>query len=373
MIEASESQARLSRLPPPSVRDLEEPAGAKASSGDGSSGLTPAQRVFFYSSDEWEEFLRECATVMTRRYHQVKRLGGTNDEGVDIAGFKSPAGFEGSWDCWQGKHYSGALSPGDVLPEILKLLRHVVEGSYVLPDAYYFAAPRGCGTSLSRLLSKPTSLRAHFLDALRAGKTLTNSLERDELDRVLGLAQDLDFSLFRSVEMHELMALHQESAYHQSRFGGALKERPEPPAVAPMEICSSEARYVEQLLEVYAEACPGEDLDLPSLPEHARVGDHFRRQRLSFYSAESLRLYARDSVPPGTYERLQDDIHDSVLDTAEADYATGLDRLRHVLTASAQTDLSAHPLISVSRIRDRHGVCHQLANQDRLHWVVGGQ
>ena len=53
----------------------------------------------------------------------------------------------------------------------------------------------------------------------------------------------------------------------------------------------------------------------PSTLSVPKLKDHFRRQREAFYEAESLRVFARDSVPPGTFESLLDDIHDGVIDT----------------------------------------------------------
>ena len=80
-------------------------------------------------------------------------------------------------------------------------------------------------------------------------------------------------------------------------------------------------------------------------------------------------VYARDSVPPGTFDKLQDDIHSGVIDTAEADHGTGFDRLTSVLSLVGQLDLSRHTLITVTEIDDRKGICHQLANADRLTWL----
>jgi hypothetical protein len=94
------------------------------------------------------------------------------------------------------------------------------------------------------------------------------------------------------------------------------------------------------------------------------------RQRISFYKAESLRVYARDSVPPGTFNKLQDDIYSGVIDTAEANHPNGYVRLSSVLSQVGQLDLNRHKLIAVSDIDDRKGICHQLANADRLTWVV---
>jgi hypothetical protein len=99
------------------------------------------------------------------------------------------------------------------------------------------------------------------------------------------------------------------------------------------------------------------------------VGERFRRHRENFYKAEALRVYARDSVPPGTFERLQDDIHSGVIDVVEDHHATGLRRLTSVLSLVGQLDLSRHRLISVVEIDDRQGMCHQLANVDRIQWM----
>ena len=62
----------------------------------------PWQVVYHYAFGDWELFIREWATKVRDDYVQVKRMGGANDHGVDVAAFKSTAGFEGSWDCFQG-------------------------------------------------------------------------------------------------------------------------------------------------------------------------------------------------------------------------------------------------------------------------------
>lgn len=136
---------------------------------------------------------------------------------------------------------------------------------------------------------------------------------------------------------------------------------------------STEATYVKKLVDVYREQDPARCSDTDSVTAHAKYGAHLQRQREAFYSAEALRLYARDSVPDGTFELLQGDVYTGIIDTAEADHASGLDRLRAVLTQSGQLDLGAHALVSVSRIEDRQGICHQLANADRLTWVANDE
>ena len=349
----------LTELVPPT------PLGAVSLMGP---AVTPQQRIYFYSGDEWELFIREWATGLADSYIQIKRLGGSNDQGVDVAAFKTEDGFEGAWDCFQGKHYAVALTLSDAVPEMLKIFVGVVAGHYVMPDRYAFLAPRGCGPTLNRLLSKPTKLREDFLKQLEVGSTHISGLAADTVEAIRALAAETDFSTFQSVEILDALEVHRTTPYYTARFGGPLPSRP-PVGVPPEGLAEHEARYVRKLFDAYAEKQPADVLHEASLSSHPQFGEHFQRQRISFYSAEALRLYARDSVPEGTFEALQDDIHGGVVKVAEASHACGMDRLRDVLTLSTQLDLSSHALVSVSRLDDRKGICHQLANEDRLTWT----
>lgn len=354
----------------PHLTELVPPAPLSAVSLMGPA-VTPQQRIYFYSSDEWELFIREWATGLAGSYVQIKRVGGPNDQGVDVAAFKTEDGFEGAWDCFQGKHYAVALTLSDAVPEIVKIFAGVVAGHYVMPDRYAFLAPRGCGPSLNRLLSKPTKLREGFLKQLESGSTHISRLAPDTVAAIRALAAETDFSTFKSVEILDALEVHRATPYYTARFGGPLPSRPPvgPPPEGPAE---HEAGYVRKLLDVYAEQKPADVLHEASLSSHPQFGEHFQRQRISFYSAEALRLYARDSVPEGTFETLQDDIHGGVVEVAEASHACGMDRLREVLILSTQLELSSHALVSVSRLDDRKGICHQLANEDRLTWTEQG-
>lgn len=349
----------------PVLTDLEPPSSSGVLPGD--PRTTAEQQIHFYESGAWEQFILEWATGLSGGYVQIKRLGGAGDRGVDIAAFKTAGGFSGSWDCFQGKHYAGALTWTDARPEMLKIFRGVAAGAYVLPDQYAFLAPRGCGPTLNRLLSDPPGLRSKFLAALSETGWLPADLKEPELSAVRAVAEGADFALFRSVELHEALAVHRRTPYHSARFGTALPRRPAIP-VPPPEVSTSEARYVDQLLSVYREA-RGDDLNLEMVKTDADFGPHFRRQRQSFYAAEALRLYARDSVPAGTFEDLQEDIHAGVIEVAELASPDGMERLARVLTAATTVDLQRHSLVSITRTEDRKGVCHQLANEERLRWV----
>ncbi len=350
------------------LSDLPEPVAGPPLTLAGPA-VPPAQRVYFYPSGEWEEFIREWAQGLDEDYIQIKQLGGPGDQGIDVAAFKSEQGLEGPWDCFQGKHFARELRPADAWAEILKVFLHVDAGDYVLPDTYQFLAPKGCGGTLNRLLSKPTKLRGGFLAALDAGGSLVKDVENDVLGRVRELATATDFSRFKSVQLHEALDTHAKTKFHLGRFGtpelsrSAVDEPPE-------QLGAHETNYVVELRKVYAEGCDDDLSNGSTLAVHPRFGEHFKRQRFSFYSAEALRMDARDAVPEGTFERLQDDVHAGVIETVHAEHGSAMSRLTAVLNHATLLDLSAHPLVSLTRPEDRKGICHQLANDSKVTWTA---
>lgn len=331
--------------------------------------VSPQGRIQLYNDTDWEEFIREWATALQPGYVQIKRFGGAGDRGADVAAFKTDRGFEGPWDCFQGKHYSSTLGFSDAGPEMLKVFRSVDAGHWSMPDTYQFLAPRGCGTQLNQLLSQPTNLETRFLEELQdLDKPLGKGLSADALTAIVALASNTDFSMFKSVELLDAIALHRTTPYHVERFGTPLADRPAH-ELPPAGVGPRETRYVDQLLEVYNERHPTEDIRIDNVGARSDVGEHFRRQREAFYKAESLRVYARDSVPPGTFDRLQDDIHAGVVDVADDNHPDGWTRLTRVLSQVVNLPLNHHTLIQVSDLEDRKGICHQLANGDRVTWV----
>ncbi|WP_253858104.1 ABC-three component system protein [Prauserella alba] len=321
-----------------------------------------------YTPDEWEDFIREWVTALKESYVQIKRLGGAGDKGADIAAFKTDRQFEGAWDCFQAKHYSEPLGFAAAASEILKVFVSVLEGAYTLPDSYQFLAPRGLSTQFNMLVSKPTALRERFLVRLVEGDTLVKGLDAGTTDAVRSAAERTDFAMFRSVEVLDALTTHSHTRWHAARFATSLPARGDS-EIPPGEYTPDEARYLQQLLAVYAERRPDKITTLDSVANVPKLSSHLQQQRVRFFRAESLKAYSAAAVPPGTFEELQEDIHAGVIDVAEGDHADGYARLGQVLTQVGSLDLNRHKLIGVTDIDDRKGVCHQLANEDRLIWV----
>ena len=93
------------------------------------------------------------------------------------------------------------------------------------------------------------------------------------------------------------------------------------------------------------------------------------RQRERFYSAEALRNFSRDTVPEGTFDALQEEVFQGVVDICESAHSTGFERMKATVSQAAQVASTSNPLAPATRVQDRQGICHQLANEDRLHWI----
>jgi hypothetical protein len=78
---------------------------------------------------------------------------------------------------------------------------------------------------------------------------------------------------------------------------------------------------------------------------------------------------ARDAVPDGTFDALQGDVYDGVIDVVESSHPSGLDRLSAVLIHATALSLGPHALVSITKPDDVKGICHQLANDSRLSWI----
>lgn len=333
--------------------------------------IDPLARVLIYDDQEWEKFIDEWVShAFKNKYIEVQRMSGSNDKGIDIAGFCDEEKLLGVWDNYQCKHYGHPLRPSDAWPEIGKILWYSFCKVYVPPRAYYFVAPRNTGTTLSQLLLNKITLKAAALKNWDKNiRVHINDQSPVELSGDFANYVDgFDFGIFKGCSVRTIVEEHRTSPYFIGRFGGGLPARPLPGS-PPVEPTSNESRYVAQLLAAYSEHTGQELSDIGALKKWVPLSSHLQRQREAFYHAESLRVFVRDKVEPGTFETLQDEIFAGIIDTHDADHANGYHRVVAVMKAAQDIPLQAHALAQSTFTKDKHGICHQLANEDRVVWV----
>jgi len=352
------------------LAEIPNPVAIVAAANEVVRGRTfpPQQQILLYAAQDWEEFVKEWVHYQKTKYLKVVRLTGAGDMGIDVAGLADEKALHGVWDCYQCKHYADALTPTVAYPEIGKILWHSFNGAYNPPRKYYFIAPKSCGPKLIRLLLESPSLKNGLKvewDKLCSNKITSQS----EIKLAGGFARyvdDFDFSIFTFETAQEIIDQHSKTPYHTTRFGGGLPNRPLPSS-PPTRVQASESRYIEQLYTVYAEESEKNVSSHTDIVE-PHLSEHFDRQREYFYSAEALRNFARDAVPEGTFEELKNEVYAGVIDLEGGSHPSSMTRLTAVTQAAAQLQITSNGLISVTKIQDRRGICHQLANEDRLQW-----
>jgi hypothetical protein len=190
-----------------------------------------------------------------------------------------------------------------------------------------------------------------------------------ELDTTLRTYLDgLDFGIFDAVPPLRIIDEHAKTRWHVVRFGGGLPPRPQPDE-PPVTLTSREATYVRSLLDAYCDHLKRKLATIEDLSNESDLLDHFGDSRLEFYSAESLRAFSRDTLPPGEFDKLQDEVHSGIKDEIRGDHPDGYRRVVAVVKTARFLPLSDHALHSQVSIRDRAGICHQLSNDKKVRWV----
>jgi hypothetical protein len=332
-----------------------------------------------FSPDDWEVFTEEWLTYHKSNgfYETIRRYSGPGDLGLDVVAFTADGGFAEPWDSFQCKHYDHALTPEDVCAEVGKIVYHSFKRTppfnqdCAVPRKHFFISPRGVGITVGRWLKDSETFKNEVRKrwdsqcAPKLGAGVSAPLKGGLSDYI----DAFDFSIFGDMTGAELIDEHSKTVFYAPRFGGGLPPR-EAASAPPAEPREHESLYLRKLLDVYEEHIGASMSSTDELSEHPNLVKHYDRQRVLFYSSEALRNFARDRTPAGTFEALQEDIFNGVIDVCEATHPSGMDRLRSAITTAAGVDVSGNALVGVTRVADKQGTCHQLANEERLTWVA---
>jgi hypothetical protein len=342
------------------------PSGAEVIAGP---PVAAIDRLKLLDAGRWEQFVLEWADSLGSLYESVEQHGGSGDLGCDVVAYLRDG--DGAWDNYQCKYYDHRLTPADVWPEIAKLVVHARRGALSVPKRYVFVAPQGAGTKLAKMLRQPDELRIGLVEAWdKSCRTRITSSAPVELDNALrAYIAKFDFSIFSALPPLRLIDEHAKTRWHVARFGSGLPVRP-PGPIPPASPATGETTYVRELLGAYAEHL-GQAVQSPAdLGGNAALAEHFDDARIAFYSAEGLRLFSRDTLPPGSFGALQADVHAGIRDDVRQRHPDGYARVLAATKAAQSLALTAHALSNATTVPDRHGICHQLANDGKMQWTT---
>jgi hypothetical protein len=318
-----------------------------------------------YDATEWEIFISEWQKGL-QGYVAVKRLGGPGDHGRDVIGLCGPEACQGVWDNFQCKHYETPLPVPTACEDAGKIIVHAFRGQFTPPRRCIFVAPRGPTTELRDMLLNPDKFRKEVLKTWQvrvASRVMAG--ETHKLEGELQVyAQNYDYTSFGYATLDEVLDDHRKTAYWAARFGGHL---PPPPRGRPPEVVAAEETvYVAKLLDVYGEATGRAISTVADLSAHPEWSEDLQRQRVRFYDAEAFSAHYRDQTEPGTIEDFAEQIFDAIEPSLSMP-GSGQTRLTAALTTAGQAS-PASVLAPRARVRVKQGVCHQLANDDRVIW-----
>jgi hypothetical protein len=330
--------------------------------------VPPIVRVKMFSASEWEDFIGEWVHSLKSKYHFVLRCAGAGDMGRDIVAHIGPISSGQPWDNFQCKHYDHPLAPGDIWVELGKLVYYTFLDEFTLPRAYYFISPQDVGTSLARLLERPSKLKAGLITnwekKCRYGICGTDvKLEGELKDYV----DSFPFKIISTTPVLKIIEEHRRTPWYVQRFGGGLPDRPDS-RTPPDDIEPEEIPYVSELFRAYSEH-QGKSVQQATLKKFPDLEQHFRLTRNSFFSAESLKAFSRDHLPENEFGRLQDEVRDGVQETYVSNHVDGFHKVRAVTKAAIDLQITDHALIPVLKPSDRRGICHQIVNVGHFAWV----
>lgn len=347
--------------------------GSGGSAAAASSGIVypVADLIQTFKPEVWEDFTEEWAYSQNKKYAEIIRYAGAGDMGLDILCFYSEDYFKGAWDNVQCKRYACELKPTQVWVEFGKIIYYSFIGEYPPPKNSYFAASKGLGLKLKKLLTKPDKLKSELVANwdVYCKKKITETNEISLVGPLKDYLDNFNFAIFKMIPLAQMIKDHANTVFYKRRFpDGTFPERP-PVTPPPATVQPSESRYVQQLFEVYSEKLSVQLNDPSQLSKYPEMEQHFNRSREVFYYAESLRNFPRDSVDPGAFDAIREEIYHGCIDVHDMDYKDGLTRLRTTVSHAGSLAPNCNALCVRVQTQDKQGLCHHLANEDRFTWV----
>lgn len=333
----------------------------------------PQLRLKTMGEDEFERVVGEWACSCLKKenkYSNVALLGGSGDSGRDLVAYIDDNMKE--FDIYQCKRYEKPLSPSVYMIEFGKICYYTYIGEYAIPNKYYIVASNGIGQSLRKLIEHPKQINIELIKVWneKCGKkrqiTANGIKMTDDLRKYI---EEFDFSIVSDISPITLIDDFSKSPWYKYHFGGGIKKRPA--SEKPSEKLNNSEKtmpYVKQLLNVYSKEAGQVYETHEELKNNKKLYRHFMRQREGFFSAQSLKRFARDELlNEDSYDSLKEQIEFGILDVYENEYSSELERVKETTKQANSLSISCEEIKDIT-IQDKTGMCHELVNDDRIVW-----
>ena len=264
------------------------------------------------------------------------------------------------------------------------------DGPNISPD---YAARILNGTA--PLTSKPAAFYASNLDHERfeefCGELSTeareNMAKQFQLfgEKVNADTLEKDVTSVLASILYYLVTVPPSASIRDAQFSGNNKVKINgktinlPAALVPTddEILSTENKYVDALLEVYAQDAKTGEITLETLKTmNPYYRQHFKIQRKNFFNAESVLHQIRDifSDAETEFELLKDETLSGVEQTLIAPHRNALDRVEktlfHVTVLNYGKSFLGRDNNGLIGASEKQGIIHMLVNDGKIEWIV---
>ncbi|MCW6091726.1 restriction endonuclease [Clostridium sporogenes] len=350
--------------------DLRLPISLGISNIFAASNLTPLKKLELMDADIFEELTEVWAyEKIGKKYTAVKRFAGPGDKGRDVVGYYKED-YPQIIDIYQCKHYKEQIAPSDILIEFEKLCYYTFIATYSVPKRYYIVSPKGCGTTLrTDYIDKPSEINEKVCKDIINNKVKIDKVNLDSLSGFMDYVKKFDFSIIKEITPMDLIGEFRKSKYYPYYLPGGLEDFQPEEVKVPDVIQKEEENYVKQLFEVYSEYEKKEVLEVKQISR--KYKKHFEMQRTYYYTIESFRRAVRDSLPNmDLFNEVEELIDQGVNDIIIDPELNGYERLKDSLERSTNMNLDACKLRNYLKPNDKKGVCHRLANEFIIRWVL---
>lgn len=322
--------------------------------------------VLLLSSEDLEKFCRDWVERKAG-YLEVQRFAGSGDKGRDVVGFLSTSRHDGPWDNYQCKQFLNGISISQALLAIGKVLYWASRGEFLLPDNFYFVAPKGLSNRLQSIIDRPSALRTALVEKWDAvcAPSISRKFTATLDSKVMSAIDSFDFERIRVVTLDRLMADPAVRPLLVEKWGADPGTYPS--ATVPAIVQSAEMRYIEELIDAYGERARTHFSDHAAVLEDESLGPDLCRQRERYFEADAFQKFYRDNTSSEVIARFRRDVHFGVVDKWNAAAADILARIEAVMDrAGAVTP--AGPLAKYAHVPVKQGMCHHFVNDGEMTW-----
>lgn len=322
--------------------------------------------ILLMDADELEKFC--CAWVEKKSgYHEVRRFAGPGDKGRDVVGFLTDKRHDGAWDNYQCKQYQRGISLPQALLAIGKVLYWASQGEFSPPDHFYFVAPKGLANKLEGIIDKPSQLKTALTSQWNTVCS-TSITKKTSIPMDAKIEATIELFKFENVKVIALDDIMSDAAVKPlliERWGADPGNYP--PATVPINVLSTEMRYIEELVGAYGERAKSPFADHDAVLAHAEHGPDLRLQRERYFEADAFQKFYRDNTSATVLSGFRKDIRFGVAARWKAPAADTLARVDAVMDR-AGTVVPAGPLAKYAHVPVKQGMCHHFVNDGELSW-----